>query len=1046
MTQALADRPKSAVGDSATVAKWTLASRVTGFLRVGAIAALLGPSYLGNLFQTINLLPWVIYDLAIGSMLASVLVPGLVAADQDEEEDFGKVAGALLSAVAVPFGLLTLVLFLVAPYSAELLAISLGSDAPKAEYIDAALPLLLLTAPQLLGYGVIALAVSIQNARGKFALPAAAPLFENVVVIVALVAFAVTMGTDVTVTDISGTGLLILGLGSSLGVVAHLAIQLFGVRRVNVRLRPGSLRHPAVTGALVMARPAALATAMNAVRLFVPLLLTASVPGGTVAFQLGQNLVGFISALGARSVVSAFLPRAAHLARTDRPGFAREYLRSQRIVLLLTIPASVGLLGLAPWIARGLAFGRMGTGDGPRLLEATIAGGAPMIVGVGITLVAVSSSYARGRSSIAVREMTVKVMVTFGFFAIAWFLFDGIALLAAIGVGLSLGDLAAARLAWNDPLVGIDVEPSEPRPSPKRSVTAAAVVFGPMAVVAWFAGIGPATPPAASVLMVVLVLLGAVAFFVVRWWLGPDEISEVVADLGFTVPKRFRTSTARTVAWPEIPRHWLIAGIAGSAVALTSVRPILLFLTVGGLATASLIWAVARNPVLAARIMIVAGPLVVGLRRDGTFGPLRANELLLAVVLLGVGIAVLRGFALPRWHRADSAVTALVLFGTFVPLVLAFGRGRGPTFDDILSAFTLLKGFALYVLFRVVHRSKTEVMRTVAFSLGTAALLSFIAVLDALNVGGIAEVLGRYFPSGDGFTTDDFRGSATIGNPIGFGGYLVMHLAVGLALVATAATGRYESGSTGERRWHRLTLAAIGIGVLATGQISVWMASTAAVVVLFFLIRPRVSATTVAAAIVAGLASIVLLAPVVDARVRGFDDTGIPTWKLREIAAIEPRQSQPLELYWADPGSSWDVRLHNLNTYFLPDLLQPANFVLGVRPEGRVEADEPWLEFVWIESGLIWLLYVGGIPFLGAFSYLTWRFSSMALQSWKHGGEPLTLAAAGVMAALAILMLFDPHLTIRGTSEALYPILALVVLSTVWTRAVPRSPGLEVAS
>src|SRR5690606_12954626 len=68
----------SAARDSATVAGWTLVSRVTGLLRILTIGAVLGPTYFANIFQAAYVLPSLIYTLIAGPVLAMVVVPGLV--------------------------------------------------------------------------------------------------------------------------------------------------------------------------------------------------------------------------------------------------------------------------------------------------------------------------------------------------------------------------------------------------------------------------------------------------------------------------------------------------------------------------------------------------------------------------------------------------------------------------------------------------------------------------------------------------------------------------------------------------------------------------------------------------------------------------------------------------------------------------------------------------------------------------------------------------------------------------------------------------------
>lgn len=520
----------STVEDSATVAKWTLMSRITGFLRVVAIAGVLGPTYLGNLFQTVNVLPWIIFDLAIGSLLTSILVPGLVAADRVGPEEFSNAASSLFKAVAALFVAITALLMVIAPLTARLLALGLQGDAPKNDYLDAALPLLVLTAPQVLGYGLIAFAEAVQNARGRFALPAAAPAIENFVVVSALMLFALLYGTGVTTGEITSGGLLLLGIGSSLGVLTHLLVQLFGVRLVGAGIRLRAPRHQSVSDAIVMAKPASLAAVMNSVRLFLPLIITGAVPGGTVAYQMAQNVLGVPTALGARSISVAFVPRASQLAIARRwREFSSEYLSAQSVVLLIAVPAAAALLATAPWLADALAIGAMDTVGGPTLLLASLPSIAGAVIGLAVIQVAIATSISRNRSTIAATASAVRLAVTLIGLYVAWVWFDGTALLVVVGVTISLADLTGALVSWKDPLRGLDVplDPASIVPSPVRTLVAAAIVFLPLGLVAWFSGIGVGRAPIATGIVGAIGLASVAVFSLIRWRLEPAAISRV---------------------------------------------------------------------------------------------------------------------------------------------------------------------------------------------------------------------------------------------------------------------------------------------------------------------------------------------------------------------------------------------------------------------------------------------------------------------------------------------------------------------------------------
>mgnify|MGYP000904796928 CR=1 FL=1 len=84
------------LASSRTMAIASLASRVTGFLRTAAIAAALGVvgSGVADAYNLANMLPNMVYELLIGGVLSSVLIPLLVRAQEnDEDQGAGRVRG-----------------------------------------------------------------------------------------------------------------------------------------------------------------------------------------------------------------------------------------------------------------------------------------------------------------------------------------------------------------------------------------------------------------------------------------------------------------------------------------------------------------------------------------------------------------------------------------------------------------------------------------------------------------------------------------------------------------------------------------------------------------------------------------------------------------------------------------------------------------------------------------------------------------------------------------------------------------------------------------
>ena len=125
---------------------------------------------------------------------------------------------------------------------------------------------------------------------------------------------------------------------------------------------------------------------------------------------------------------------------------------------------------------------------------------------------------------------------------------------------------------------------------------------------------------------------------------------------------------------------------------------------------------------------------------------------------------------------------------------------------------------------------------------------------------------------------------------------------------------------------------------------------------------------------------------------------------------------------------AWTGRLHNLQSYFWPRLLSDWNFLLGVRPSARVPVASQGTGYVWIESGYTWLLWGGGIPLFASFVFFV---LATVKRGWEAAHRQAGAAGvAGIATVVAImvtivLMMFDPHLTYRGSADLMFALIAL---------------------
>ena len=172
-----ASRSKSAGAKaSAIMAAGTMISRVLGFARTSLLAIAIGSTALvGDVFETANTIPNVIYMLLAGGVFNVVLVPQII--KQAKKPDRGAdYTSRLITLAAIIIGAFTIALTLLAAPIIQ--GLTLGwSDAKLALGTAFAL----WTLPQIFFYGMYAVIGQVLNAHGRFGAYMWAPVANNVI-------------------------------------------------------------------------------------------------------------------------------------------------------------------------------------------------------------------------------------------------------------------------------------------------------------------------------------------------------------------------------------------------------------------------------------------------------------------------------------------------------------------------------------------------------------------------------------------------------------------------------------------------------------------------------------------------------------------------------------------------------------------------------------------------------------------------------------------------------------------------------------------------
>jgi putative peptidoglycan lipid II flippase len=432
---------------SRTAAAWTLVSRITGLGRVVSVAAVLGPTYFGNLFQTLNILPNLVHDLLAGSLVTVMLVPPLARYfEQQDLQGARRLVTGFLSFVLLVF-LATLGLILVAaPLLLALVTGAVRDPTVRDWQFQLGFPLLAMLMPQIFLYGIITIATAVQNAQRRFALAAGAPALENIGTIAVMVVSAAIFGVGADVGAMTSAHLLFLGLGSTSAVALHAAVQWWGAYRVGITLLPASCwRNLEVRSLIRTAIPSSVYTALGSSLYLGLLTVSGSLPGGAVAFQIGLNFFNVPVALCARPIAAAQLPLLARsIDQGDNAAFAEIYHAGRAFTIFVALPASLMFCGIAGPLAQAISFGGMAEPNGVVLVAAAIGSLSLGIIGEALFIVATSASYARRDTTAPLQAMVVRAVFTFGGMAAALWVMQGTPVLWMLGLSASAANLLGA--------------------------------------------------------------------------------------------------------------------------------------------------------------------------------------------------------------------------------------------------------------------------------------------------------------------------------------------------------------------------------------------------------------------------------------------------------------------------------------------------------------------------------------------------------------------------------------------------------------------------
>lgn len=393
------------------IAVITLIARIVGFGRWFAFSHSVGATCVGSVYQSVNAVPNVLFEIAAGGVLAAVAVPLVAAAlARGDRSQADRTASALLTwavLVLVPLGVV--VALAARPIAGALLGTGCAGE------VALGAELLVVFAVQIPLYGVAIVLGGVLQAHQRFVGAALAPLLSSIVVIATYLTYrSLVADPAAAIADVPHGAVTVLGVGTTFGVVALGLPLVIPVVRAGIRLRP-RIRFPEDVGRRV--RTLALAgllavTGQQLATLVVIRLANDRGGAGTLNVYTYAQAVTLLpyAVLAVPLATAAFPSLAGAHARNGQSDGVRAAGDTLRRAWLATIVVS--LFGAAALVAVAVPVGSFfqsldAGSESDASLETLAAMGdavtlfAPSVVALAVIGLLTRASYVRGAALVA---------------------------------------------------------------------------------------------------------------------------------------------------------------------------------------------------------------------------------------------------------------------------------------------------------------------------------------------------------------------------------------------------------------------------------------------------------------------------------------------------------------------------------------------------------------------------------------------------------------------------------------------------------------------
>jgi putative peptidoglycan lipid II flippase len=379
----------------------TFLSRVVGFIRDMVMASVFGASPGMDAFLLAFKIPNFMRRLFAEGAFSQAFVPVLSEYRSTRSESDVK------NLVDKVFGSLSVVLFVVTVLGVLCAPLLVWIFAPGFDVKDSRFPLavnlLQITFPYIFFISLTAFAAGVQNAHGKFAIPAFTPVLLNVSLIIAAYYCSRYFVEPVTAL---GWGVMAAGIAQLLFQAPFLSkLALFPHFKLD-------WRDPGVKRVLTLMTPAIVGASVMQINLLVDTIFASFLPVGSLTWlYYSDRLLEFPIGMFGVALATVVLPHLSQqYAKKSQTGFSASVDWALRWILLIGLPSTIGLILLAgPLLTTLLQYGEFTSHDVVMASRSLIALSIGLVFFLAVKVL-VSAFYSRQNTRLPVKIAIVAML------------------------------------------------------------------------------------------------------------------------------------------------------------------------------------------------------------------------------------------------------------------------------------------------------------------------------------------------------------------------------------------------------------------------------------------------------------------------------------------------------------------------------------------------------------------------------------------------------------------------------------------------------------